>query len=72
MIVVTDNDAELARREAQRLSEMLWATRDRLRLDLPDAAGAVRQAMVAEKFPVTLIDMGDNIGGVRRAIAHSC
>jgi microcystin degradation protein MlrC len=63
VIVVTDNDAELARREAQRLSDMLWATRDRLKLDLPDAAGAVRQARAAEKFPVTLIDMGDNIGG---------
>jgi microcystin degradation protein MlrC len=63
VIVVTDNDAELAREEAERLSNMLWATRDRLKLDLPDAAGAVRQAMAAEKFPVTLVDMGDNIGG---------
>jgi microcystin degradation protein MlrC len=63
VIVVTDNDAELARREAERLSDMLWATRDHLKLDLPDAASAVRQAMAAEKFPVTLIDMGDNIGG---------
>jgi microcystin degradation protein MlrC len=42
---------------------MLWATRDRLVLKLPDAAGAVRQAMAAEKFPVVLMDMGDNIGG---------
>jgi len=41
VIVVTDNDAELALREAQRLSDMLWATRDRLNLDLPDAAGDV-------------------------------
>jgi microcystin degradation protein MlrC len=62
-IVVTDNDAELARSEARRLSGMLWATRGRLKLDLPDAAAAVRQAMAAEKFPVTLLDMGDNIGG---------
>lgn len=63
VIVVTDNDPALARREAQRLSDMLWATRDRLRLNVPEATEAVRQAMAAKKFPVTLIDMGDNIGG---------
>jgi microcystin degradation protein MlrC len=63
VIVVTDHDPELARREAQRLADMLWATRDRLKLDVPDAAAAVKQAMAATKFPVTLIDMGDNIGG---------
>jgi microcystin degradation protein MlrC len=42
---------------------MLWATRDRLKLNLPDAAAAVRQAMAADRFPVVLVDMGDNIGG---------
>jgi microcystin degradation protein MlrC len=42
---------------------MLWATRDKLVLKLPDAAAAVKQAMTAERFPVALIDMGDNIGG---------
>jgi len=63
VIVVTDNDPALARAEAQRLSDMLWATRDRLVLKLPGPAEAVRQAASAEKFPVALIDMGDNIGG---------
>lgn len=63
VVVVTDNDPERAKREAERLGEMLWATRDRLKLSLPDAAAAVREAMSAEKFPVILVDMGDNIGG---------
>ncbi len=63
VIVVTDNDPALAQREAQRLSDMMWATRDRLKLQVPEAAEAVRQAMAATRFPVTLIDMGDNIGG---------
>jgi len=63
VIVVTDNDPELAKREADRLSAMLWATRDRIRLSLPDAAAAVKQAATSDKFPVVLIDMGDNIGG---------
>jgi microcystin degradation protein MlrC len=63
VVVVTDGDRALAEREAKRLSDMLWATRDRLVLNLPDAAEAVRRASAAPKFPVALIDTGDNIGG---------
>lgn len=63
VIVVTDNDRELAEREAKRLSEMLWATREQIRLALPNPAEAVRQAMAATRFPVALMDTGDNIGG---------
>lgn len=63
VIVVTDNDRALAEREAKRLSDMMWATRDQLVLKAPDAAEAVRQALASDKFPVALIDMGDNIGG---------
>jgi microcystin degradation protein MlrC len=63
VIVVTNNDPEGARREADRLGDMLWATRDRLVLQLPDAAEAVRRAMASDKAPVVLVDMGDNIGG---------
>ncbi len=63
VVVVTDNDPELARREADRLSDLLWATREQLTLGLPDAAEAVRQARAAQKFPVVLVEMGDNIGG---------
>jgi microcystin degradation protein MlrC len=63
VVVVTDNDLALAEREAKRLSNMLWATRDRIVLKLPDPAAAVRSAMTGDKFPAALIDMGDNIGG---------
>ncbi len=63
VIVVTDNDPDLAQREAQRLSDMLWATRHRIVLNAPDAAEGVRRAMDAAGFPVALIDLGDNIGG---------
>jgi microcystin degradation protein MlrC len=62
-IVVADNDPELAAREAHRLSELLWATRDRLRLNLPDARSAVREAIASDRAPVVLVDMGDNVGG---------
>ena len=63
VIVATDNDPELARREAQRLSDMLWGTRDRLELKVPTPAEAVKKAMEGGKYPAVLIDMGDNIGG---------
>lgn len=63
VVVVTNNDPELARTEAERLSNMLWATRERLVMKLPDAETAVRQAMASDKFPVVLVEMGDNIGG---------
>ena len=62
-VIVTDNTRQLARKEAARLSEMLWNVRGQLTLDLPDAAAAVRQAINAEKHPVILVEMGDNIGG---------
>ncbi|MGC8793457.1 MAG: M81 family metallopeptidase [Bryobacteraceae bacterium] len=62
-VVVADGDPELARREAQRLADLLWSTRHQLVLELPDAAQAVRQAMAAPSGPVVLMDLGDNIGG---------
>ena len=63
VVVATDRDGALARAEAERLGQMLWATRDRLRLDLPDAAAAVEQARASREHPVVLVEMGDNIGG---------
>ena len=62
-IVVTDNDPELAQREAQRLSDMLWSIREKLVFKSPDPATAVKEAMASKEFPVVLMDTGDNIGG---------
>lgn len=63
VIVVTDNDPELARREAKRLADMLLAVSDQLVLDLPSPLEAVKMAMDTDEFPITLMDTGDNIGG---------
>ncbi len=63
VIVATDGDLELARREARRLADMVYATRDQLVLDLPKPAEAVRLAMESEHFPILLMEMADNIGG---------
>ena len=62
-VIVTDGDADLARQEAERFAGRMWAERENLVIDLPDAEAAVRQAIAAEKRPVVMVDMGDNIGG---------
>jgi microcystin degradation protein MlrC len=63
IVVVTDGDTEMARREAERLAERLWDARARMVADLPDAATAVAQALRAERRPVVLVETGDNVGG---------
>jgi microcystin degradation protein MlrC len=63
IVVVTDNDPDLASKEAKRLADMMWEHRKVMKLDLPDAAEAVRRAMAEPKTPVVLVEMGDNIGG---------
>jgi microcystin degradation protein MlrC len=62
-IVVTDSDPALAEHEAKRLSDMLWSIRDQLVFRVPSPADAVKQAMASDRFPVVLMDTGDNIGG---------
>lgn len=62
-VVVTNGDPDLANREAARLAALLWDTRDKLQLSLPNAAEAVRQAIASEQTPVVLVEMGDNVGG---------
>lgn len=62
-IVITNNDRALAEREAKRLSQMLVDLQPKLKMKLPSPAEAVRMANAADRFPVALIDTGDNIGG---------
>lgn len=62
-VVAANADAELAEREARRLSGMLWASRETMTLRLPDAAAAVEQARGSRDVPVALMDLGDNVGG---------
>ncbi len=63
IVVVTDNDKELADREANRLAKMMWDTREQTRLSNPSPQDAVKMAIQHDGRPVILIDMGDNIGG---------
>ncbi len=63
IVVVTDNDPELAQREADRLGEMMWKVRDDLLPQVPGPAEAVRLAMESRETPIALFELGDNIGG---------
>ena len=63
IVVIADGDEETAQREAERLGEQMWASRDQLKHSVPDPAEAVRLALASEETPVCLLDMGDNIGG---------
>lgn len=62
-VVVTDNNMQIAQKEADRLSDMLWDEHKNLPLNLPDAENAVKQAIESKNHPVILVEMGDNIGG---------
>ncbi len=63
IVVIADGDAELAQRECDRLSAMMWAERESLIPQIPDAATAVQMAMNSSETPVALFELGDNIGG---------
>jgi len=63
IVVVADGDQELAERESQRLADLMWSTRDELLPKIPGPAEAVAMAIASEEKPVSMMEMGDNIGG---------
>lgn len=62
-LVVTDGDRELAREQALGLARRAWELRENLTLFGTPISQAVEEAMGAEAGPVTLLDVGDNVGG---------
>ncbi len=50
-VVVTDNNAQLALDEAQRLSDRLWSLRDHLQLNLPDPDNRGGRCYQGSRFP---------------------
>ena len=63
VVVVADGQFALAQREAGRLADLMWSTRDELLPRIPGAAEAVGMAIASADTPVSLFEMGDNIGG---------
>ena len=62
-LVVTDGDRVLARKEALGLAQRAWEMREDLTLLGTPISQAVEEAMGGEAGPVTLLDVGDNVGG---------
>lgn len=63
IVVVADGDQELADREAQRLADLMWSLRDELLPAIPKPAEAVKMSIASVEKPVSMMEMGDNIGG---------
>ncbi len=62
-LVVSDEDEALARREACALAQRAWNLRDQGNVTGMPVADAVQEAGQASETPVTLLDVGDNVGG---------
>ncbi|MGE3797016.1 MAG: M81 family metallopeptidase [Thermomicrobiales bacterium] len=58
-LVVTDNDAERARREAIAMAEKFWADRAKMQVPLVSLADAVQQAKAVTGGTVIMVDAAD-------------
>jgi microcystin degradation protein MlrC len=62
-LVVADRDLDRARDEARRLARRAWEMRERFQGGTLSPTQALHHAMRAQRGPVVLMDVGDNIGG---------
>lgn len=73
-IVAVADSKPVADAAAQSLADYVWSIREKLAAQPPEAAEAVCQAAMADRWPTVLVDVGDNIGGGSAAdstlIAH--
>jgi microcystin degradation protein MlrC len=63
VIAVADGNRELARDTAEQLADRMWEARHGLYVPCATPQASVAQAMAAERGPMVLVDLGDNIGG---------
>ncbi|HJZ94492.1 MAG TPA: M81 family metallopeptidase [Gemmataceae bacterium] len=63
VIAVADSDRGTARAAAEELADRMWTARHGLYVPCATPEDAVRRAVAAERGPVILVDLGDNIGG---------
>lgn len=63
VIAVSNGDERLARSVAEELADKMWDVRHELNVPCPSPAESVSLALRADRMPVLLIDLGDNIGG---------
>jgi microcystin degradation protein MlrC len=62
-LVVSDGDPNAARDGARWLAERAWSRRAELVGSAPSPEQALRAAQAAERGPIVLMDVGDNVGG---------
>lgn len=62
-LAVADGDQALAGEVARRLARRAWELREQLDAKTPSPREALEHAVRAERGPVVLMDVGDNIGG---------
>jgi microcystin degradation protein MlrC len=62
VLVVTDNQPELAQELAGEISTRMWELREAFLPKLPSVAEAVSRSLASSARPVILADVGDNIG----------
>jgi len=62
VLVVGDNQPELARSWAKTISRRMWELREEFSPQLPGVREAVERALKGERWPIILADVGDNIG----------
>ena len=63
VVVITNDDRELAEKYAQQLADFAWSLRKEFLKPLTPVPNAVRRAMAAKEGPVILADVADNPGG---------
>ena len=63
VVVITNNDGDLAEEYSQELSNFAWNLRKEFLKELTPVPDAVRRAMKAKEGPVVLADVADNPGG---------
>ncbi len=62
-VVITDDDADLAHRLAQELAAKVWDAREDFLGEALSPADAVAHVAGADRTPVLILDVGDNVGG---------
>lgn len=62
ILVVADNNRELARQHAKKIAGRLWELKEEFIPHLPGVEEAVSEAIKSKSHPVILADVGDNIG----------
>src|SRR5262245_55292389 len=63
VIAVADANRDLAHTVAEELADRVWAMRHDLYVTCATPADAVHRAIEADRGPVVLVDLGDNVGG---------